>query len=155
MGRVIAVLMIAEVELRRQLTLPGLRRGCEASRPDDPNRLVWPVSQRSGRLPIKSVPLSICRRDQIVPVRPKRHAFSDINGDEGAQDFRFGGVAHAAAPAYCQGERWLSRPNGPIRLIWSVSSLWEQAPIKSERLPIGQIDQSVTLLAQTLVWPAY
>lgn len=69
MGRVIAALMIAEVELRRQLTLLGLRRGCEANRPDDPNRLVWSVSQHSGCIPIKSERPSICHMDQSVSLK--------------------------------------------------------------------------------------
>lgn len=94
-----------------------------------------------------SIPKSIdfeSQWDQTVSMRPKRHAFPDINED--TQGFRCGGATHEAIPAYCQGERGgASRPTGPIRLIWSVSPFWEQAPVKLERLPICQIDQTISV----------
>lgn len=50
--------MIAEAHLRRQLTLPGLRGGFEASRPYDPIRLIWSVSLLRQRVPRKPKQLS-------------------------------------------------------------------------------------------------
>lgn len=46
--------MVAEAELRWQLTLLGLRWGFEASRPNDPNRLIWSDSPLWDQEPVKS-----------------------------------------------------------------------------------------------------